>query len=199
MGHGAHHAGGASGSFVPTVCLPRWNQRPQTGYFDNWGRPIPPSAPSPAQCNHQNPVLPYGLAEAMGQHTHHPLSHQSDYACLGPGYRPPRLYALHYCGWDRCCYKLSGEGDLHAHSIEHLPVCHPECWKSELRRLGREGEGWRNGALPTCHRVCFMKGLYRLRYPGLPEKESVPKNRTMGEWVRVPKLRHWMEKRAGRM
>lgn len=109
-----------------------------------------------------------------------------------------RKYPMHFCAWKRCCYKFSGEGGLLGKNFEHLPVCHSWCWSLERDRLERNAKQageWpeaMNG-LPMCHRQCYMQVLAKIQDPDAPEREVVPRNRTLSERLRVPKLEHKLE------
>ena len=112
--------------------------------------------------------------------------------------RGVRRYPEHFCAFERCCYKFSDEGALLARDFEHLPVCHSWCFSLERNRLKRNAkEGGTQVEvcenLPLCHRQCYMKALLKANDPNWVEREVVPRNRVVEEYLRIPTLTHLFE------
>lgn len=112
--------------------------------------------------------------------------------------RGVRRYPEHFCVFERCCYKFSDEGALLARDFEHLPVCHSWCFGLERNRLRQNAKeaGTQielDGNLPLCHRQCYMKALLKANDPNWVEREVVPRNRVVEEYLRIPMLTHLVE------
>ena len=133
--------------------------------------------------------LPTTLAPA---HTEGPIGQREHPRCKEGS---ARRYPLHFCGTNNCCRKFSGEGELHATDLEHLPVCHHSCWKQEQARIRQEAalkhdRKVLDSKLPTCHRSCYMQALRQSQ--GIPHagREVVPLNRGLLESLNVISARH---------
>lgn len=112
-----------------------------------------------------------------------------------------RRYPLHFCAFERCCFKFSDDDPLQAQDLEHLPTCHEHCFKAERDQLTELAKR-KPAALPRpcdgllfCHRVCYMKTLLKAHDPNLGDMEPVPENRTLKERFRIHEFEHWREAR----